>query len=322
LFYYLSTGNTGTANNNGIAYVSSADLDGDHITDYLYAGDLMGNLWRFDLTSSTETGTTGWKVSPGPMFSTPAGQPITTAVTVSSGSTTAGANTIVIAFGTGQRTQFTNAAPVAFQPATQSLFGVWDWNMTGWNSKSTTQYAALAPAGSGLAAPNYTLTEANLQQQQFRLNTDGVTRDITGTSTICWAGSTCTSTAQFGWFLNMYGTLEQIIYNPQLLQGVFTVNSIVPANNQVTSCTINTDTGFTYAINVLNGNAVPNFFVGFHDAGAGGTQTNAVGQSFPVTSSTGSLWLISQTVNNVPIVQQVNPGANGKGRRLTWVQLR
>ncbi len=100
------------------------------------------------------------------------------------------------------------------------------------------------------------------------------------------------------------------------------MNSIVPANNQVNSCTINTDTGFTYAINVLNGNAVPNFFVGYHDAAAGGTQTNAVGQSFPVTSSTGSLWLISQTVNNQPIVQQVNPGANGKGRRLTWVQLR
>ncbi len=34
LFYYLSTGNSGTANNNGIAYVSSADLDGDHVTDY------------------------------------------------------------------------------------------------------------------------------------------------------------------------------------------------------------------------------------------------------------------------------------------------
>jgi hypothetical protein len=44
--------------------------------------------------------------------------------------------------------------------------------------------------------------------------------------------------------------------------------------------------------------------------------------SFPVTSSTGSLWLVSQTVTNQPILTQVNPGANGKGRRLTWVQLR
>jgi type IV pilus assembly protein PilY1 len=320
LFYYLTTGNSGTANNNGIAYVTSADLDGDHITDYVYAGDLMGNVWRFDLTSATEN---LWAVSAGPLFTTPTGQPITTAVTVSSGATPAGGNTIVIAFGTGQRNQFTNAGPVSFPTATQSLYGVWDWNMTSWNSKSTTQYAALSPTGSGLTGPNYTLHQTNLQQQVFTLNSDGSTRDITGTSTICWAGSaTCTSTPQFGWYLNLIGTLENIIYNPQLLQGVFTVNSIVPANNQVTSCTINTDTGFTYAISVLSGTAPPHFFVGFHDAAAAGTQTGAVGMSFPVTSSTGSLWLVSQTVTNQPILTQVNPGANGKGRRLTWVQLR
>jgi type IV pilus assembly protein PilY1 len=320
LFYYLSTGNTGTANNNGIAYVTSADLDGDHVTDYLYAGDLMGNLWRFDLTSATES---NWKVSTGPLFSTPNGQPITTAVTVSSGATTAGGNTLVIAFGTGQRTQFTNSGPVSYQPVTQSIYGVWDWNLTAWNALSTTQYAALNPAGSGLTGPNYTLTQANLQAQTFTLNSDGSTRDITGTSTICWAGSsTCTATPQFGWYLNLIGTLEQIIYNPQLLQGIFTVNSIVPANNQVTSCVTNNDTGFTYAISVLNGTAPTDFFIGYHDTAASGVQTNAVGMSFPVTSSTGSTWLVSQTVTNQPIVTQVNPGANGKGKRLTWVQLR
>ena len=320
LFYYLSTGNTGTANNNGIAYVTSADLDGDHITDYLYAGDLMGNLWRFDLTSAIES---NWAVSTGPLFSTPTGQPITTAVTVSSGATTAGGNTIVIAFGTGERTQFTNANPVSFQSATQSLYGVWDWNMSGWNAKSTTQYASLSPTGSGLTGPNYTLSQANLQHQVFTLNSDGVTRDITGTTSICWAGSSsCSSTPQFGWYMNFIGTLEQAIYNPQLLQGVFTINSIVPANNQVNSCTINTDTGFTYAISVLTGTAPPNFFIGYHDAAAAGIQTNAVGMSFPVTSATGTVWLISQTVTNTPLPLPVNPGANGKGRRLTWVQLR
>src|SRR6185437_6829720 len=48
-FYYLSTGTTGA---NGIAYTTPADLDGDHITDYVYAGDLKGNVWRFDLTAA------------------------------------------------------------------------------------------------------------------------------------------------------------------------------------------------------------------------------------------------------------------------------
>ena len=48
-FYYLSTGVTG---GNGIAFTTPTDLDGDHIMDYVYAGDLKGNVWRFDLTSS------------------------------------------------------------------------------------------------------------------------------------------------------------------------------------------------------------------------------------------------------------------------------
>ncbi len=143
-------------------------------------------------------------------------------------------------------------------------------------------------------------------------------------TTICWAGSTgCSSTtAKFGWYLNLIGSQEQIIYNPQLLQGVFTVNSIVPANNTVTSCVTNTDTGFTYAISLLTGGAPPSFFVLYHDTVAAGIQTNAVGTSFPVTSATGTVWLISQTVTNTPIPTPVNPGGNAKGRRLTWVQLR
>ncbi len=100
------------------------------------------------------------------------------------------------------------------------------------------------------------------------------------------------------------------------------MNSIVPANNQVNSCVVNNDTGYTYAISVLTGTAPPSFFVGYHDTAAAGIQTNAVGTSFPVTSATGSLWLVSQTVTNQPIVTHINPGANAKGRRLTWVQLR
>jgi type IV pilus assembly protein PilY1 len=324
-FYYLSAGNTGTAHNNGIGYVTSADLDGDHITDYVYAGDLMGNLWRFDLTSATAT---SWAVTAGPLFSTPTGQPITTAVTVASGATTAGSNTLIVSFGTGQRTQFTNTAPVAYQSGTQSLYGVWDWNMTSWNSQSSVPYASLTAAASGLTSP-YTLKQTNLQQQTFTLNADGVTRDITGPSTICWAGTgTCTGTAgKFGWYLNLLGGQEQIVYNPELLQGVFLVNSIVPANNLVTSCTVNNDTGFTYAISVLTGAAPPSFFISYADASAAGVQLNAVGTSSVVTSSVPGnplkYFLVFQTTGGTPGPPAgVTPPANTKGRRLTWVQLR
>jgi type IV pilus assembly protein PilY1 len=321
-FYYLSTGNTGTSKNNGIGFVSSADLDGDHITDYVYAGDLMGNVWRFDLTNVSEA---SWGVSaPGPLFSTPTGQPITSAVIAAAGSTSAGANTLLITFGTGQRTQFTNANQVSYQSGTQSLYAVWDWNMTSWNALSNVQYSSLSNTATGLTAPNYTLAQSKLQQQTFVLNSDGTTRDIPSPTAICWAGSPgCTGSAgKFGWYLNLIGTQEQIVFNPELLDGVFLVNSTVPANNQVLGCTTNTDTGFTYAISVLTGSAVPNFFISFHDTAAAGAQFNDVGTPFIVTSPTGSVTGISLTVTGLPDPHNFGPPVNGKGRRLTWVQLR
>jgi type IV pilus assembly protein PilY1 len=323
LFYYLSTGNNGGgAKNNGIAYVTSADLDGDHITDYVYAGDLLGNVWRFDLTAALES---SWGVSTGPLFSTPSGQPITTQVILAIGPTPAGGNTLLVSFGTGQRTQFTNAAPVAYQSGTQSLYGVWDWNMSSWNGKSTTQYASLnAPPATGIAAP-YTLKQANLLQQTFVLNADNVTRDVSSSTPICWAGSSCTTSSQFGWYLNLVGAQEQIVFNPELLQGVFLVNSSIPANNQALGCSTNLDTGFTYALSIASGTAVPNFFIGYHDAAAAGVQFNAVGTDSIVTGPTGTLFGIFQEVGGLPpgfVPPPFKPPSNGSARRLTWVQLR
>ncbi|MGA4530959.1 pilus assembly protein [Ectopseudomonas chengduensis] len=47
---------------NGLSSVRGADNNGDGLVDYAYAGDLQGNLWRFDLvkaSSSPETPTVG-----------------------------------------------------------------------------------------------------------------------------------------------------------------------------------------------------------------------------------------------------------------------
>ena len=304
--------------------------------DYIYAGDLMGNLWKFDLTSSSES---GWQVATGPLFKTAAGQPITTQVTASSGTTSAGGSTLVITFGTGQRTQFTNAAQVSYPKATQSLYSVWDWNMSAWNAKSNVQYASLSTSASALMAPNFTLAPGNLQQEVLSLNADGSSRDINTPTAICWAGAPgCTGTAaQFGWFINLIGANEQFIYNPLQLDGVLIINSIVPANNVVTACTTNTDSGITYAISVLTGTSPPNFFIGFHDTAATGVQLNAVGTMDIVTAGapgggTGTVATAAPGGQSVTGVYQTTSGGGGdnkfqlppneKGRRLSWVELR
>ncbi|AMN47268.1 type IV pilus assembly protein PilY1 [Steroidobacter denitrificans] len=45
---------TGANRPNGLATPAAVDLNGDSIVDYIYAGDLFGNLWKFDLTNIDE----------------------------------------------------------------------------------------------------------------------------------------------------------------------------------------------------------------------------------------------------------------------------
>ena len=348
-FYYLSSGclaahtcSAGTPS--GIAFATPVDLDGDHITDYVYAGDIQGNLWRFDLTSATET---NWAVTPGPLFKTPAGQPITTTVVAASGAPNPGMQQqLMLLFGTGQKFPLTNASGATYATGTQSLYGVWDWNMSAWNALSTTaQYASLAAASTGLGGANHTMAQANLQAQTVTINSSTGDRDINTNATICWAGqSGCTgSTAQFGWYLNLPGTQEQVIYSPGLVAQAMTVNTIVPAANTPTSCTILSDTGFTYVLSALTGGAFNQVFLppseavnpgvntnqAYLDAHAIALQTNASGSSFVIYSNTGTPFLVFETnggggggggSGSGSLAPNLPP--NTSGRRLSWIELR
>jgi type IV pilus assembly protein PilY1 len=344
-FYYLSTSTGSATKPNGIAFTTPADLDGDHITDYVYAGDLLGNVWRFDLTSANES---NWAVTPGPLFQTPAGQPITTAVVVASGSPNPGMQSqIMVMFGTGQRVPITNASAATYATGTQTLYGVWDWNMSGWNSISpSVQYAALTPAATGLTTANYTLMQSNLQAQTVTINATTQDRDIAQNATICWAGSSgCTgSSAQFGWYLNLPGTQEQVIYSPELVAQALTVNTIVPAPNTPSSCTILSDTGFTYVISAMTGGAFNEVFLppseatnpnvnnnqAYTDKNAVAMQTNATGSSFVTQNASGTQFLIYETNqiqgngnNNIQGgTLGLNLPPNTTGHRVTWVEKR
>lgn len=73
-----------SGSSNGLGSPAILDMDRDGTADYVYAGDLLGNLWKFDLTGKSST---GWKVafgseaSPAPLFvakdASGASQPIT-----------------------------------------------------------------------------------------------------------------------------------------------------------------------------------------------------------------------------------------------------
>ena len=345
-FYYLSTKTGSTTNPNGIAFASPADLDGDHIVDYVYAGDLQGNVWRFDLTSNSESNWTVSTVSgnPAPVFKTATGQPITTAIVVAAGQPSPGMQAqVMLLFGTGQKVPLTNTSPASFAAATQSLYGVWDWNMAAWNAHATTQYASLSATATGLSTTGYYTAASNLQAQSVTINSTTQDREIATNAAICWASqAACATNKQFGWYLNFPGSQEQVIYSPELVLQALTVNSVVPASNSPTACASPNDTGFTYVVNAMTGGAFNQVFLPpseaansavntnpkYTDAVAIAIQTNATGTSFITTNAAGTRFLVSET-NTVEtgsttpgITVGLNLPANNLGRRLSWIQRR
>src|ERR1022692_1996968 len=171
-FYYLSTGvgsRTG-GNPNGIYFVTAAALDGDHLIDYVYAGDLLGNVWRFDLTSQNPSNWAVTKVAgtATPIYTTPGGQlqPITTKLVVASVMSTAANPRVLVEFGTGQQTVFTNTAPATYSTSQQYLIGVWDWNMSAWNSTTSSVKYDTLPGTTTPVAPSSALSGLGQLQQQ------------------------------------------------------------------------------------------------------------------------------------------------------------
>jgi type IV pilus assembly protein PilY1 len=104
------------------------DLNGDSIVDYAYAGDLFGNMWKFNLTDSSSSNWDVAFVSGGvksPLFvakdSLGNRQPITSKPEVSRGPQGVG---MIVLFGTGKFMELGDKSPTN----TQSFYGIADKN--------------------------------------------------------------------------------------------------------------------------------------------------------------------------------------------------
>ncbi|MBU2807682.1 pilus assembly protein PilY [Acidithiobacillus ferrooxidans F221] len=347
---FLGTGaaGTGTAAPDGIAYVSSADLNGNHIADYLYAGDIDGNLWRFNVTSSNPA---NWHASyygqgttPTPLFTTQTGQPISTQVLVDSEAGPSGAQQVMLQFGTGQQTPLTNISGAGYSSTAQSIYGVWDWDMSAWDAlPGATQYRSL-PVSSSSTLPT-PLKYTNLQEQTLTnpgIASSGQQGVNLSANNVCWPGSAscaATSTADpaYGWYVNLpsvssSGTnlYQQVIYNPTLIEGSAVFDTTIPPYVNALTCNNGLQSGYTLALNPLTGGAVANGF--FRSSGNYGTaitmggvavsglELNATG-SPSVLNANGVPIMVQQTVSGNPVVTEVAPGG-GIGKEVNWAQLR
>ncbi len=232
----ISTGTGSASNANGLSSPALVDLDGNGTVDRVYAGDLFGNLWAFDLCNADTSGNcqaNGWDVAymsgttPRPLFVAEDGggtaQPITAKPVVvkhpSIPLATDGSNApnTLVFFGTGQYLVESDRTSTG----QQSFYGVWDEG-------------------------SFDLTRSDLVEQTFRTGfasdvrvptNNDVPYDATGAS------------KRYGWWIDLPVTGERLVANPKVRGSHVFFNTLVP---ETTACTYG-GYGWLHAVNQVNG---------------------------------------------------------------------
>ncbi|WP_155951990.1 PilC/PilY family type IV pilus protein [Pseudoxanthomonas suwonensis] len=137
----------------GLSSPRAADLDGDAKVDYVYAGDMNGNVWKFDFTSSNPS---SWGIDPdvnGPLFVATDDQgnrqPITGGLALAR---EPGTGRIWLTFGTGKLITISDLSSTAMQ----SWYGIIDGD------------APIGGRATDLAERTIAATGTNAQGQKVR----------------------------------------------------------------------------------------------------------------------------------------------------------
>ncbi|MDF3931614.1 pilus assembly protein [Pseudomonas citronellolis] len=211
---------------NGLATPRAADINGDLVTDYVYAGDLHGNLWRFDLISpgslTASTTASNFKVAFNgtPLYtattSTGQVQPITSAPYLVKHTSGTG---YLVEFGTGKYIETDDADPNT--STTMSLYGIWDLQTAGQSVSSTP-----------------TLSRSKLQQQTMKESSTTTSFDNNGTAVtqtvrtvsdtaVTWYDSNG-NVSSYGWYLDLPATGEMVVNNLYVTAGVLIASTLTP----------------------------------------------------------------------------------------------
>jgi type IV pilus assembly protein PilY1 len=186
----VPAGTTGTPN--GMSTPAVVDNDGNGTADYVFAGDLYGNVWKFDLTASSSG---SWSLAyGGPVFTATDAlgnpQPITAGLEV----TRHPQGGFMLLFGTGRYIQLADVA----NPAVQSLYGIRD-------------------TGTGVAG------RASLQAQTV------IDTQVAGGRTYrAVSNSIVNYPSQRGWYLDLPITGERVVVDPILRNGRMIVPTTIP----------------------------------------------------------------------------------------------
>lgn len=212
----------------GLSAPVGVDVGQDGVLDYVYAGDVNGNLWRFDLTKA---GPSNFFVQPNPIFKTASGQPIINrpaVMPVTRSSDNAPLGNLVY-FGTGKLLVDDDRS----DQTVQSFYAVLD---------------DMSPTTS-------TRTRADLQQRTVTASAvistngyrSGAYRQISSTPTLDLRSPTNTVK---GWYLDLPLSTERVVTSPVLMSDRVVFGTGIP---KVTDPCVPGGAGWVMGLNPLTG---------------------------------------------------------------------
>lgn len=320
----------GSATPNGLSTPIAIDVDDDRIVDAIYAGDLLGNMWKFDVSASNSN---QWKVAYGtsstplPLFvacvdqsaCNTTRQPITGMPQVGKASSGMPATNVMVYFGTGK------------------YFETSDNNVS--NAQIQTFYGILDDTVNNVV-------KSNLQSQTINneVTSGGINLRITSNNAVNYP-------TQKGWSLNLLHPSitvsdgERIVSAPLLRNGRIILNTMTPippsgssicgANSEGTSWLLELDalTGSRLAATAngapwdITGNGIIDAndllnIGGVYYAPSGKQGTNGMSGTPGVVSAGKLEYKYTSGSNNAQIEVTTEQGATSTtGGRESWQQL-
>ena len=316
------TGSNSTGLTNGLAEPALLDTNGDKIVDFIYAGDLLGNIWKFDISDTSDS---NWNVA----FS---GNPLFTAVddkgTGTTSDDTAQAITtapviarhpdggFMVLVGTGKYLEASDKV-VPANPDVETFYGIRD-------------------NGATVSSKLNDLVEQEILDEFDVTNTDG---DFLNRVRVV-SENTVDYTTKEGWYIDMITPPstkngERVIGNPLIRFGRAIFTTFIPSNSP---CDIGGDSTIM-EVDAVSGARLQNSVFDINNDGVidasdfvnyNGTDIPGSGLFIPATTSSATLIaganndfkLTSPTDINEGLTSTMNSNLGKKQGRFSWQQVR
>ena len=202
----------GSAEANGLSAPAAIDVDGDGIVDVVYAGDLTGKLWKFDLSAASPD---DWGLALSGVALFDAGSLM--AITSRPDVTRTPKGGYMVTFGTGR---YLSAGDPS-STGEQRVYGIWDKNGTVVEATDLQEQVIEAVTATGSDGDIYRTSSHRVDpptDAKLAIDEPNVTRDA------YYANNR-------GWFLALPAVGERVVADARIRGGRAIFTSIVPDNS-------------------------------------------------------------------------------------------